>query len=728
MGRDRHPAEEKSPFRGTPTLIKQGYVLFDMRTSFCLTGIKVPCCGQWPGFRPFPEIHSGKDETVKGKKMRYGETGFNLEVDLAKGNIERDATDPRLVDLYLGGQGSAASILWDRVPPEVEPFSPENLLIFSAGLLDATPVPGANRTDISTISPQTNFYVNSGFEGFFGPELKHAGYDKIIIRGKSPAPVYLWIHDEKVEIRDASHLQGKSPLETAAIIRRELKDPRIQVAAIGLAGENRVAQASIDHANSSASRGVGVVMGDKGLKAVAVRGTKDINIAQPGELFEMSIRQYQEIYDNPSCGDVFLTEEDDAWHARHLPWNRAEGRVKGFWSKELEKEWEIRVEREEISYQWENYSQELEEVRETVVDKSELLRGTGCYNCPKECHKALSLPGQRKYFMKSFGKLAYAMAAHGDLKLNYDVLAALQEYGLDEFAMPQVFAFVSELYEAGILTDEDLPDFPPDGVGRFLYLIEKTARREGVGDALADGVYRAARLIGKGAETYDRSAKRIEHPPLTLKTANYAWYLMLAAGEKMDITQIEGSFPHLPIPDKKEREAFVNKWDAAPEKFKKWFLAWEPGQRLPTEAAAEIADWNEAMHYADDALGVCSLLSSFRGQFGGRPAYHLQNLPRYISLATGTDIDSEKLLAIARRNRQLVRAINVRRGLRRTDENPPGELWEHREPELEQKHLDAYYALKGWTREGIPSRETLEGLGLEDVKDDFIHRGILSEN
>jgi aldehyde:ferredoxin oxidoreductase len=118
--------------------------------------------------------------------MRYTETGFNLEVDLTRGNIERVETDPGLTGIHLGGQGTAAKILWDRIPPEVDPFSPDNLLIFSTGLLHATPVPGANRTVVNTFSPQTNLLAHSLFGGYFGPELKHAGYDKIVIGGKSP--------------------------------------------------------------------------------------------------------------------------------------------------------------------------------------------------------------------------------------------------------------------------------------------------------------------------------------------------------------------------------------------------------------------------------------------------------------------------------------------------------------------------------------------------------------
>jgi aldehyde:ferredoxin oxidoreductase len=656
--------------------------------------------------------------------MRYAETGFNLEIDLTRENIEKVATDPSSTELYLGGQGSAAKILWDRVPPEVEPFSPDNLLIFSAGLLDATPVPGANRTSVSTITPQSNFYVNSGFGGFFGPELKQAGYDKIVIRGKSPDLVYLWINNDKVEIRNAGHLQGKSSRETAALIQQELKDSNVQVAAIGLAGENRVCQATIEHANTSASQGVGVIMGDKRLKAIAVRGTKDINVARPAELFAMCNRKYREIYDNPHCGDVFLNENDDSWHVKNPAWGNTGGRVKGHWTKELEDEWGVQVASEHISYQWENYSQQLEEVRETVIDKSRQLRGTGCYNCTRDCHRAISLPGQRIYFMKCYCKLVYAQAAYEELRINYDILAAMQDYGLDEFSMPQLLDFTIQLYGAGILTDEELPAFPADAVGRFSYLLEKVAHREGVGDALANGVYRAARQIGKGAEAYDRTVNKIEQAPLTIAMENYPYFLMCATGEKMNITQIEGSFPQISIPDRKEREEFVRDWDAAPERFKKWFLEWEPDQQLSIEAAVNIADWNEAMHYADDALGMCTLLSSFRGQFGGRPPYHLQNLPEFISLATGLDLDPDGLWEISGRIRQLVRAINVRRGLRRIDENPPESHWKITEPGMEQKLLDAYYEFKGWTKDGIPARETLDRLGLAYVSDDFAKRGI----
>jgi aldehyde:ferredoxin oxidoreductase len=205
---------------------------------------------------------------------------------------------------------------------------------------------------------------------------------------------------------------------------------------------------------------------------------------------------------------------------------------------------------------------------------------------------------------------------------------------------------------------------------------------------------------------------------------NYAYYLMYATGGKMNITQMEGSFPQSALPDKKARKAFVKNWAAAPERFKRWFLEWEPGQQHSVEAAVNIADWNEAMHYVDDALGICPLLSSFRGQYGGKPLYHLHNLPELISLATGKELDTEGLWEISRRNRQLVRAINARRGLRRSDEEPTDEHWALKDSATGKQLLDAYYEFKGWNADGIPAKETLDSLGLGYVGDDFVKRGM----
>src|SRR3989337_2550821 len=292
--------------------------------------------------------------------MRYAETGFSLEIDLSRGSIEKVETDPRDTELYLGGQGIAAKILFERVPPGTDPFSPDNLLIFSTGLLHGTPAPAANRTAVNTISPQTNLMSHSLFGGFFGPELKYAGYDRIIIRGKAPDLVYLYIHNDKVEIRDATHLRGIGSTETGDLLKRELKDQKVQVAAIGLAGENRVFMASIEHNHASAARGVGVIMGDKRLKAIAVRGTKDVNIARPAELFETCQSIQKKMAESKFNGDWMADDENDSFHHNHFAWGNARTRRKNYWSQELQERW-------------------------TRWKYDHMDRQTGCYNCPKKC-------------------------------------------------------------------------------------------------------------------------------------------------------------------------------------------------------------------------------------------------------------------------------------------------------------------------------------------------------
>jgi benzoyl-CoA reductase subunit BamB len=653
--------------------------------------------------------------------MRYAETGFNLEIDLSRGSIERVATDPRDTELYLGGLGTNAKILWDRVPPEIEPFSPDNLLIFSAGLLCGTPAVGCNRTIVSTISPQTLYMAFSMMGGFWAPELKYAGYDNVIFRGKSPSLIYLWINDDNVEIRDASHLQGKGAVETAELLRQALKQPKAQVAAIGLAGENRVYMASIEHGRSSASRlGIGAVMGDKGLKAIAVRGTKDITIARPAEFMELcnEVLKYIPVRDkNPVPGVMPILAglgspkemaiHDEKWHTENFSWGNARRRIRDYWNDEIEKKW----------------TESMENVRTRLIS---------CYNCPMKCGAIMSVPGISTYMMKCFSKLTYTMAAYSDLDFGFTIAQRATEYGVDGFSTPQVMAFALELYEAGILTDRDMAGMPSDTEGSFYWLLDRIVRREGIGDVLANGTYWAAQQIGKGAEAYaHNNIKKHEQLPLKLSMLNPVYFLMYCTGEKANITQIEGNFPQAPFPTREEREEFVKDWIQVPDKkFKQYFLDWEPrGEHsnpyYPTvEMSCEIVDWQEKMHYIDDALGICAGLSSFPL----KPPYHIHNLPSLISSATGMDIDEARLTQITKRNRALVRAVNIRRGMSREDEKPPEDHWKKRFPELEEKLLDTYYQFKGWNNQGIPTQASLHELALDYVRDDFLERGILTDD
>jgi benzoyl-CoA reductase subunit BamB len=557
--------------------------------------------------------------------------------------------------------------------------------------------------------------------GFWAPELKFAGYDKVIFRGKSPNLVYLWINNDKVEIRDASHLQGKGAIETGELIRQELNEPKAQVAAIGLAGENRVYFASIEQGHSSASRGgIGAVMGDKGLKAIAVRGTGDVNIARPDEFLELcnEVLEYIKVREEKPIPGVMpilaglgspqeMKIHDEKWHTESFMWGNSRHRRKGFWTEEVEKEW----------------TETMENAQKRLIS---------CYNCSLKCAATLSMPGVKTYMMKCFSKLTYTMAAMSDLDFGLKIAQRATEYGVDAFSTPQVMAFALELYENDILTDDDMPGLPADNEERFYWLLDRIVRREGIGDVLANGTYWAAKEIGKGAETYaHNNIKKHEQMPLKLSMLNPIYFLMYCTGEKMNITQIEGQFPQMPFPTREEREEFAKDWFQVPdEKFKQYFLDWElRGENsfpyYPTvEMCCDIVDWQEKMHYIDDALGMCAGLSSFPL----KPPYHIHNIPKFISSGAGIDMDEAKLTQATKRYRTLVRAVNIRRGMRRKDEKPPENHWKKRFPELEKKLLDEYYKLKGWNKEGIPTKNSLHELGLDYVSKDFIQRGILTDS
>ena len=515
-------------------------------------------------------------------------------------------------------------------------------------------------------------------------------------------------------------MQGKGAVETQELIRQELKEPKAQVAAIGLAGENRVFFASIEQGRSSASRqGLGAVMGAKGVKAIAVRGTKDIHVAQPVEFMELcnevlSYIKFREENYIPGVIPILarlgspqeMAVHDEQWHTENFMWGNSRHRRRDYWNEEIAKAW----------------METMESMRTRLIS---------CYNCPLKCGATISIPGLPTYMMKCFSKLTYTMAAMSDLDFGFKIAQRATEYGVDGYSTPQVMAFALELYEAGILTDQDLPGMPSENEERFYWLLDRIVRREGIGDVLANGTHWAAQQIGKGAEAYaHNNIKKHEQLPLKLGMLNPIYFLMYCTGEKINITQIEGQFPQAPFPTREEREAFVKEWFQVPdERFKQYFLDWElRGENsmpfYPTvEMCCDIVDWQERMHYIDDALGMCAGLSSFHL----KPPYHIHNYPKFISSGAGIDMDEAKLTQAAKRYRTLVRAINIRRGLRRADEKPPEDHWKKRFPELEAKLLDEYYKFKGWNNEGIPTQESLHELGLDYISEDFIQRGILPE-
>ena len=317
--------------------------------------------------------------------MRYAETGFDLEVDLSRGNIDRVETDPELTELHLGGLGTSARILWDRVPPETEPFSEDNLLIFATGLLCGTAAPGCNRTVVSTFSPQTQLLAYSMMGGFWAPELKHAGYDKVIIRGKSPELVYLWINNDKVEIRDAAHLRGQGRdrnrrmhppgterarrpgrrhrpgrgepgvlrLHRAGQVQRQPRRHRRGHGRQGPQGDRRARNQG--HQRRPAGRVHGAVQRGAAVHQVP-RGPPDSR-AYPAILQGLGSPQEMAI-------------ADEQWHTTNFMWGNARTRRKDFWTQEIEEKWR----------------KTQENVRTRLIS---------CYNCPMKCGRPSPCRGSR---------------------------------------------------------------------------------------------------------------------------------------------------------------------------------------------------------------------------------------------------------------------------------------------------------------------------------------------
>ncbi len=651
--------------------------------------------------------------------MIYGWAGTELEIDLSQGKIEKKEIDRKSYETYLGPRGTDLKKLWDRVPPEVGAFSPDNLLMVSAGILDGTIVPGANRTTITFKSPVTDLLAYTDMGGYFGPELKYAGYDTIVITGKSPTPVYIWISDDTVEIRDASHLWGKDTRETQTIIREEMNE-KAQILCIGQAGENKVYSASIEHGLgvSASRRGGGTVMGDKNLKAIAVCGTKDINIAKPAKLYEL-------------CEQIL---------------NRTEGWLER-WEKNPGFELNLHLRQGAYGNYRDTVSPEIVEKVENWVKigeefKTRMIRRVGCHNCEIRCREVYRCADGTTYTGLKCGVYAKPMIAMQifESAACIEFYNLCEKYGLDYQGPVNLVAFAIDLYEKGILTKEDTDGMHLEygNLDVALSLIKKIAFREGIGNILADGMYRAARSIGKGAEDYAVTTKKLEVRN-EFRFYNPGQALSGAVGDKVDTDRMGPVFTfdsNIPNGDK---EAYIkSEYWGHPKELEGYFLNGYDQTGPDFEVRGLILSYSDEQYTICDALGVCQW---WTGKWGVLPPITGRAMfADLLSYATGWDIDETELTKIAQRNINLIRSYNVREGLRRKDDAIPEYAFTKEPPEhfkrlkdknakkldrdLFNKQIDGWYQLKGWDNDGIPTKETLVELGMEDVYQELERRGI----
>ncbi len=609
----------------------------------------------------------------------FGYAGKILHVDLSKGKIEARETPEKLARAFIGGRGLGAALLYKELRPGIDPLSPDNVLIFATGPATGTPLPACARWEAVTKSPLTNMYLCCSAGSFMGAELKFAGYDGLVIRGKAEKPAWLNVVDSKVEIRDAGELWGETAEDAQIAIQKELKDRRAAVASIGQAGENLVKFAtiqidmhSIGRGGSLGRGGAGAVMGSKRLKAISVRGHGRVEVADEGELMTFVRELAQEIKTNE------LAQRFSRWGTTQFvgPVNEA-----GMWPTR--------------NFQRGSFEGASKLSAETFR-KQLVKRDTACYACTiasGKCSVVAEGPYADTIVKGPEYETIWSLGANcGVDRLDAIAAAAMwcDRYGLDTISAGNVIGFTMECYERGLLEKKST-----DGLDlRFgnhevlIPLIRKIALRAGMGDLLADGVRLTAKKIGKGVERLAMHVKGMELPAYDPRGA---WGMALAYS-----TACRGG-------------CHLKAWTLAAEVFAPKY------DRFSIEGKAKMVFDMQNTRAVVDSLGVCV--------FGTR-AIGVDEMVRILALTTGRNLNAKELHGAGERIYTLERLLAVRDGISRKDDTLPSRFFdeplpEHKEHRLTREHmdkmLDEYYSLRGWDNDGKPKGEKLRELAIIEM-------------
>lgn len=624
----------------------------------------------------------------------YGWMGTILRVDLSSGKIEKEPLSEELRLGYLGGRGINSRILYDSVGPEVEPLSEENILIYGTGPVVGTVAPSAARITVTAKSPLTGILGDGNSGGHFSVEMKRAGYDHIVFTGKAEGPVYLWIDNDHVEIRSAEHLWGKTTSETDREIHRELGNPLIKVAAIGLAGENQVKYASImfETVHAVGRTGMGAVMGSKNLKAVAVRGTKGVKVAHPGAFLRLSKSLNERIISNPVYKGL-------AYYG--TPY---------FCSGQYKMGWLA------IKNSQTNEYPDVMKLGHRVLKKEYFVKELACTACPRHCNQAWEVK-KGPYAGIRGAKIEYGATAGlgvGCLIFDFGAVAKMStlcdEYSLDILEMAFTLNAVMEWYEKGLITKEDTGglDLTWGNAEAAIELIHRVARRQGFGDLLAEGPLRAAAQIGQGADKYIvLHSKGMTYGEDDIRAIK--GYALSAATSTRGADHLRGMTGLEMIPVA-----------STPEELERRFGSAEVG--IPSSYnKAPLVVYTQNLCTLCDCLELCKYNTEFQGE-----AMNIEDLAGLFSLATGVEMNEKAMSTAAERIYTVERAFLVREGMDRKDDVLEGK-WgsepiadgpaagERIDPEKFSKLLDEYYQLMGWDLMGIPTDSTLTALGLSDI-------------
>ena len=618
--------------------------------------------------------------------MTHAYMGTLLRVDLTHGSVRSEGIRQDWAKLFLGGPGLAARYLYDLLPKGAEPLGPENPLIMMTGPLTGTASASASRYAVVAKSPQTGILGHSNSGGSFGPALKRSGFDGIIFEGASPDPVYLRIDAGKAELRDASRLWGKTVPETEELLQAESDEP-LTVASIGPAGENRVRFAAImNNKHRAAGRcGMGAVMGSKRLKAVTCSGKASIGLADP-ERFVRAVRRQTALMDESLFKISFDTFGTNALADMV--------NVRGGYPV---RNWQDGV------------FDPIEEVNGQALSDKVLVQGVRCFACPVACGRGTEIrdgkwkgrsgEGPEYETVDTLGAMCGVSDMNAITMANYKC----NEYGLDTISMGATIAFAMECYEKGILTsrETDGREFRFGDADLIVDLVGMTARREGVGDLLAEGTRGMAARLGKSSDHFAMNVKGLELPaydPRAAKITGLGYVTAIRGGDHMT-GYIQGptfiDIPFLVVEDSSIRDPFVAN---------------------PDEAKV-LVDMENALTVLD-AIGGCKFMGV---------QLTAEELAELIASATGWEFGVPEFRKAGERIYNLMRILCAREGMGREQDILPARLMEDPLPRgpaqgmvLDRATLemlkDAYYQQRGWGGEtGVPTAEKLRELGIGEL-------------
>ncbi|MCU0571677.1 MAG: aldehyde ferredoxin oxidoreductase family protein [Syntrophobacteraceae bacterium] len=618
-----------------------------------------------------------------------GWQGIALSVDLTRRQIDREVIDPLFAEQFIGGRGFTSRRLLDRIRPGMDPLSPENVLCFGAGPFSGTSLAMSSRIHVSTLSSYSGILGDGNAGGGFAYRLKRAGYDLIVVTGRSETPVYLWIQDDAVQLIDASDLWGSTTWRATDLLRRR-HGSGVSVAIIGQAGENlvRVASTIVDK-YASAARGSGAVWGSKNLKAVVVSGSGRVSVADP-ETFERLAREDREffLHDPAQRGIV-------AVYGSHIGMTHWQPSRRYF---------ERKLEPHEVPAA----------LTPEGLKRFETGR-TGCHGCPVGCKNIYSIPEGTRKGEKGSALEFECLDCLGTNCGIEDPVAILEmqnladAYGLDVIALGNTIAFVKHLYNRGILTEKDTGGLRLDwnDAASQIELVHRTALREGFGGVVAEGLHNTARILGSEAMEHCHHVKGLSrgvHPPGVLALAH--------AVSTRGADHLRGR--SWAVSDNAPG-------DVLPALVEKGFLPAEPSldpvkSLIIAERATTLAD----------AVGRCKgAVNSWVSAVPLVWKYPLwEGLARLLTAATGVSFDAARLEAAADRIQAVERAFNCRQGTTAEDDRLPQKPDMKNSPEgkaeLERhgRMLVDYCRMHGYDpRTGAPTRRRLVDLNLEALAD-----------